>query len=413
MAILCILTNKFPYTTVEPYLETEVLHYKQFDKVILCSLIVKEKELHDIRDVPDNIEVVPVKINKLLYIIEGFRSFFRIDFWKEIKYLITNHKLNTQCIYSLLLFMGRAYADLNTIISLKGKELSSDSIIFYSYRFDYQPYLSLLLQNKIGKEKSIVVSRAHGYDLYEERRNHNYLPMRDIILKQIDEVYPCSLAGQEYLTKKYPKYTDKIKCKYLGTIDYGLNGSERDNNYFIIVSCSDMVKVKRLDKIVSSLTKINGINIKWIHFGSGPLEDEIMQLANQKLFGRVEYTFMGRKHNKDIMQFYRKNRVDLFINLSDSEGLPVSIMEAMSFGIPCLATDVGGTREIVENGINGFLVEYDLVDLEIARIIESFFSYEDRIIDMFRTSARKTWELKFDAKLNYERFVDDLHFLAN
>ena len=76
MAILCILTNKFPYTTVEPYLETEVLHYKQFDKVILCSLIVKEKELHDLKAINNN-------LNKELKLIQD-----TCDMLKDENYII-------------------------------------------------------------------------------------------------------------------------------------------------------------------------------------------------------------------------------------------------------------------------------------------------------------------------------------
>lgn len=47
----------------------------------------------------------------------------------------------------------------------------------------------------------------------------------------------------------------------------------------------------------------------------------------------------------------------MFINVSSSEGLPVSIMEACSFGIPIIATNVGGTAEIVQAGVNGILLK--------------------------------------------------------
>jgi len=46
------------------------------------------------------------------------------------------------------------------------------------------------------------------------------------------------------------------------------------------------------------------------------------------------------------------------MNLSETEGIPVSIMEAQSAGVPILATNLGGTSEIVNNE-NGFLVEKD------------------------------------------------------
>ena len=48
-----------------------------------------------------------------------------------------------------------------------------------------------------------------------------------------------------------------------------------------------------------------------------------------------------------MLDYYKNNIIDIFINLSASEGIPVSIMDAISFGIPCIATNVGGTGEIV------------------------------------------------------------------
>lgn len=46
--------------------------------------------------------------------------------------------------------------------------------------------------------------------------------------------------------------------------------------------------------------------------------------------------------NQLVYDFYRNNDVDVFVNLSESEGIPVSIIETISFGVPVVATDVGG-----------------------------------------------------------------------
>ena len=68
------------------------------------------------------------------------------------------------------------------------------------------------------------------------------------------------------------------------------------------------------------------------------IEDNISSLPST-----ISVKIMGRMKNKDIYSLYEKEKPDLFINLSSSEGIPVSIMEAMSFGIPVISTDVGGT----------------------------------------------------------------------
>ena len=68
-------------------------------------------------------------------------------------------------------------------------------------------------------------------------------------------------------------------------------------------------------------------------------------------------TFMGYVPNVEIMQFMEESNVDVFINLSTSEGVPVSIMEAQSYGIPVIATNVGGTGEIIDKD-NGILLSH-------------------------------------------------------
>ena len=61
----------------------------------------------------------------------------------------------------------------------------------------------------------------------------------------------------------------------------------------------------------------------------------------------------GNVDNAALLEDYITENYYLFVNVSSSEGIPVSIMEASSVGIPCLATDVGGTGEIISDGVNG------------------------------------------------------------
>src|SRR5699024_5480479 len=113
-----------------------------------------------------------------------------------------------------------------------------------------------------------------------------------------------------------------------------------------LVSCSSIISVKRLDLIIEILSKIN-LDIKWTHIGDGALGANIRALAKRKL-RKIDYEFLGYIDNNDILKVYEKLDVDYFINMSDSEGLPVSMMEAMSLGIPVIARNVGGISEIVD-----------------------------------------------------------------
>ena len=231
--------------------------------------------------------------------------------------------------------------------------------------------------------------------------------MREFILNNISKVYLISENGKEYLSNKYSEYKDKMVVSKLGTSDNGVENYHKTES-IRIVSCSNIVKVKRVDILVECLSKIDNINIDWVHFGGGEGEKDIKLLAEKKLGSNISYDIKGKIDNKTVLEYYKNNIIDIFINLSTSEGIPVSIMEAISFGIPCIATNVGGTGEIVYNSINGFLLEPEFRINDVVNIIENYknMSYE-KIMEL-RHNARKIWESSYSAENNYKNFVQEL-----
>ena len=109
--------------------------------------------------------------------------------------------------------------------------------------------------------------------------------------------------------------------------------------------------------------------------------------------------------NEKILEYYSQNYVDLFINVSDNEGIPVSIMEAMSAGIPVVATDVGGTAEIV-NEKNGYLIDIDFNPNKVAEIIDAYLNSPMMIQEEFRREAYSMWKNNYDAAGNYSNFSE-------
>ena len=72
----------------------------------------------------------------------------------------------------------------------------------------------------------------------------------------------------------------------------------------------------------------------------------------------MDIRFTGPISNNKVFELYRTTPIDLFINVSKSEGIPVSIMEALSVSIPVLATNCGGIEEIVNNEV-GYIISSD------------------------------------------------------
>ena len=108
------------------------------------------------------------------------------------------------------------------------------------------------------------------------------------------------------------------------------------------------------------------------------------------------------------MKYYQKYPVDWFINTSSSEGLPVSIMEACSFGIPVLATDVGGTSEIVRPGETGFLLDAGFKPEDLAALLRRLFRQKKEERAALRAGCRRVWEENFCAASNFDRFAREI-----
>lgn len=264
-----------------------------------------------------------------------------------------------------------------------------------------------------GKDKvKKALSRAHGYDLYEERNGAGYLPFREEINDGLDAIYFISEDGRRYFCEKYAfskRGAEKLVAR-LGTSNGdGIAKAVVPKESVCIVSCSSVISVKRLDLVIGLVARLCGSlggRVRWVHIGDGKMMGEMARLAGEMLPEGC-YSFLGRVENGRILSEYERMDADYFVNLSDSEGVPVSIMEAMSFGIPCIGRRVGGVPEIIDDSC-GLLVEdadgeYGAI-LEFVRMrLEDGEGYKE-----LSDGARRKWEEEYNAERNYGEFFDGI-----
>lgn len=414
MNTLVLLTNFFPYGNGEPYLETEVKYYdKYFDRIYVASLQLRKKDLQSTaRRLPsEKFKVLPVaKAANWVYLLNALRTTLDKNLYIELWRLLRSRRLSLRRIVSLFVYLSRSYYESRIIkhwLRNEGVIPCQGKGVIYSYRFEYQPYAALLLKRQLSDYK--CVARGHGFDLYEERRREQYIPLRSYLLRNLDWTVMIAQNGVDYLAGKYPEYSDKLMLSRLGVTDNGLGPEASRTDCLQIVSCSTITAVKRVNLIVEALALVKDIRVKWDHYGEGVLADEIMELARQKLSSNVVSSFHGYIDNHELLEIYKTKPYHLFLNVSSSEGVPVSIMEAMSFGIPCIATDVGGTNEIVEHEGNGVLLPSDFEPRQLAQWIEKFATMDEPIYGGFRSAARTTWRTKYSAERNYTDFLKFLN----
>jgi colanic acid/amylovoran biosynthesis glycosyltransferase len=410
---LVFLTKTFPFASGEEFVENELPALaERFDKIILIATSVPDGAKQT-RSVPENVEVHKIyasAVNKaLLRSAAGY--FFHIpkEYESDADKLAIGHSPEKRLFRAYFLAKGLTVAKKASSILEKTDIMQADGVTFYSYWLYDTALAAIKLKKTCRARKCSVYSRAHRYDLYPEFSPVKYLPLRPYLLENLDSVFPCSENGSSYLKQTYPNQAAKISTRYLGTNDYGI-GPEEEDGVFRIASCCHISPVKRVDLLAKALAKLNDskLHLEWIHFGGGGELESLKQYAAENL-NFMKVTFAGETANSDLMKFYQQNRVDLFVNTSTSEGLPVSIMEACSFGIPVVATDVGGTREIVHDGENGYLLESDLSPEILAETIASFCRKTKEERAAMRRASREIWENHFNASVNYESFAWNIY----
>lgn len=239
--------------------------------------------------------------------------------------------------------------------------------------------------------------RVHRYDLYEEESG--YLPFRRALFERASGILAISEESRRYLLTRYPDAAleSKVIVSRLGTEDPGPVRRPGPSASKTIVSCSGVTPVKRVERILDALIERSGTApVRWVHFGDGPLSDRLRSAVAAAHLPNTEVDLRGAVGNEDVLRFYASERVDLFVNVSASEGVPVSIMEALSFGIPVLATRVGGTPELVDTRLgSGEVIDPDFTDVELAAAIDRILASPDELF-----SPRRVWEKYCDSRLN-------------
>ncbi|MES2799089.1 MAG: glycosyltransferase [Bacteroidota bacterium] len=398
---LILFTADFPLGTGETFLETEIVYLaKGFHTVIIVSQNTASKEC---RALPENCSVERINLSiSAADKIKALLSVLNPLFWKERSVIksVYGKRLTKGILFTMLISLYRAKRVKTTVARLQNNNADLKQY-FYSYWCDDVALGLAMAQKDFPKIKTLC--RIHRWDVYFEESTVAFLPFRHTITQQIGKIVSISQDGIDYAKAVWKTgLDDKFVLSRLG-INNSVAPIVLERNYCLLVSCSNIIPVKRVELIAKALEKVANVSIKWVHFGDGS-ERKALESLIHTLPSNIQVELMGRKENQDIYSYYSEHRPDLFINVSSSEGVPVSIMEAMSFGIPVIATNVGGNSEIVNNE-NGFLLGSTPSIDEISNVIESYMSLTLEDKKAKSELAFATWQEFYNATKNYQQFL--------
>jgi glycosyltransferase involved in cell wall biosynthesis len=291
--------------------------FKEFAKTdnLNIDLITSSVDKFRIEDFADNI--------KIHYLDIGKKGNFHYQTNKDLlSYSFKAHKYAKALIKKKKFDLCHAFfgipcgyiamkLGLSYIVSLRGSDVP-----FYNKRFYWlDKFIFKRLSRKIWRKSSAVIANSVG-------------------LKKL-------------AIKSAPMQEISVICNGVDIEEFCLAESNKFSKSLSIISTGRLIARKGFQFLIPAL---KGLDVELCIIGDGPMISELESLSD---INKVKVYFTGKKRHSEIALSLRKS--DLFVLPSLNEGMSNSVLEAMACGLPIVATDTGGSNELVKD--NGFIIE--------------------------------------------------------
>lgn len=256
--------------------------------------------------------------------------------------------------------------------------LSSKNACFHIHGASYYSFhRKVLIYRIIRLFKHKVIYHIHGGEFHVFYKNANPKTKKKIkwFLENVDAVICLSSQWKAFFSDNFsiPKLyvVNNIVSK---PTDLEQTRSTDVVSFLFLGYISERKGVWELLKAVEAIKETHS-SFKIVIGGNG--ETEKLQRMIQDL-GLVDFVnFIGWTSGEQKIDLLRNS--DVFILPSQNEGLPISILEAMSYGLPIISTKVGGIPEVIENNVNGILINPNNLDELIQSMIFAIENPEVRV----------------------------------
>jgi colanic acid/amylovoran biosynthesis glycosyltransferase len=411
MKTIYLFTDRFPYGTGEktfviPEIEALAVQYQ--------VIIVPRINLGDDNEstLPKNVSVLRYqKPSKVRLLIRSLCFPFSSLARDELKDLLRDGFICGRLSDSVKTFANAC--DLHAFLKRNHAFDEPSEKLYFSFWFN-APCLAVQIE-KMRRPGVRVISRIHGYDLFNSENRNGRQPFKRVMRDHLDRLVFVSENARKYFEDTFGKerFPGQYRPNRLGVkahFDELEQPSAARSEKRLLVSCSNVIPGKRVHLIAEGLAECKRKDeIHWIHFGDGPELQSIKDLANEK---GLDAEFRGYTKNEDIMAFYESNVVDAVILTTAHEGgCPVALQEALSFGIPIIGTDTGGVPETISD--NGVLLKCNPTASEIADAIEAVCFADKEEVIRLRKCSLDLWEQRYNVKENKDAFLKIISEVIN
>ncbi|MDD1503238.1 N-acetyl-alpha-D-glucosaminyl L-malate synthase BshA [Lysinibacillus sp. NPDC095746] len=166
----------------------------------------------------------------------------------------------------------------------------------------------------------------------------------------------------------------------------------------VIIHVSNFRKIKNLPHIIDAFMKIRAnMKAKLLLVGDGPEKHRVMDQVKESPY-MEDVLFLGKQEN--LAELYAIS--DLKLLLSQQESFGLVLLEAMACGVPCIGSAVGGIPEVIEHGVDGYIVELGDTDA-VEEYAVNLLNDEEKL-QHFREAAIRAVDEKFHSSKIVEQY---------
>jgi glycosyltransferase involved in cell wall biosynthesis len=350
---------------------------------------------------------------RVLELIKGLKEKNK-DF--EIYLISLNDRIEYEYVYDLPIqfeIITKKNKDIGLIFKLRKVIKKFNPDIIHSWDVMSSAYLSAanLFINKIFVN-GIIYNAAQNSEWYE--RDYNKV-------KFFSAIADITIANSYAGLKAFKASSKKSVCIYngidlkrfdnlkpAGEVELDILKEPKGDRY-IGTMVAAFHERKDYDTLVDAAIKLCTYNKKMIFLliGEGPTKERIIEKIPADLLNKQIY-FLGMRN--DIESILQITDVGLLIT-APCEGLSNSIIEYMTAGLPVIATEGGGTDELIKTGFNGFLIENKNVDQIIDKI--EILMQDPKLAAEFGANGNKWVRDNLDVKKMTDNYIDLYQKLVN
>lgn len=295
-------------------------------------------------------------------------------------------------------FSWRIFNKLNRTL----KEINPDAVHTHINAFEYVfPY-------RVGNKKVKFFHTIHS-KAEKECPNPFIKSQRRYFFSRNTQAITISSDGSKTYREYYNLFNDVIIQNGRAAItlspdpDQFLKIRKKYEGQYLFVHLGRIIKVKNQELMIKAVKLFNQTNIQKIHLLIlGGVRDESLYHHLNALVqqdGNDDISFLGDISNIGDYLY----AADAFCLSSAHEGMPMSVIEALSAGCPPIATPVGGIPDMIEDGVSGFLSK-DMTVESYKNAIDRCLNFDDRSV--LKENCKIEFKKKYDISLCCNKYLD-------